>query len=146
MKQLTEKQITILTRKIPDWAVKAHPTKKFLSTIDPMAIIERLNVVFGLGRWNFKVEKIDRIEKEESSNKGDQVAIKGILKIPEYGIHIEQFGGNDNKDLGDAYKGSATDALTKIGSYIGIGQEIYKGKGNKDIPDVVLEALTENKG
>ena len=131
-----------MTRKVPDWAVKTHPTKTYLSTIDPMAIIERLNVVFGLGQWNFKVEYIDRTPKT-SEKTGDQVAVKGILDIPEYGIYLEQFGGNNNADLGDAYKGAATDALTKIASYMGIGQEIYKGKGNKDIDDVVLKALTE---
>lgn len=110
-----------------------------------MAIIERLNVVFGLGKWSFKVEKIDRVDNKEGSKKGDQVAVKGILDISDYGIYIEQFGGNDNQDLGDAYKGAATDALTKIASYLGIGQEIYKGNGNKDIDDVVLEALIEEK-
>jgi len=44
-------------------------------------------------------------------------------------IYIENFGGNDNADLGDAYKGACTDALTKIGSYLEIGMDVFKGKG-----------------
>jgi len=42
-------------------------------------------------------------------------------------ITRQTFGGNDNKDLGDAFKGACTDALTKAASQIGIGAEVYKG-------------------
>ena len=57
--------------------------------------------------------------------------------MPEYGIYFECYGGNDNGgensrnfDLGDAYKGATTDALTKIGSYLEIGIDVFKGLGN----------------
>ena len=41
-------------------------------------------------------------------------------------------GGINNKnfDLGDAYKGATTDALTKIGSYMGVAIDVYKGEQN----------------
>ena len=35
-----------------------------------------------------------------------------------------------NFDLGDAYKGATTDAITKIGSYLEIGIDVFKGNGN----------------
>jgi hypothetical protein len=57
------------------------------------------------------------------------------LEIPEYGICYESYGGNDNGgvksknyDLGDAYKGATTDAITKIGSYLEIGIDVFKGQ------------------
>ena len=57
---------------------------------------------------------------------------KVIFTVPVDGVHLEQFGGSTNDDEGDALKGSATDGLTKIASYLGIGAEIYKGNGNVD--------------
>jgi hypothetical protein len=33
--------------------------------------------------------------------------------------------------LGDAYKGAATDALTKIGSYLEIGIDVFKGLNDR---------------
>lgn len=116
-----------------------------MTVIDPMAVVERLNVVFGLGCWNTYVEKLSSKEWMQKTRNGERkvytTSVKVTLNIPEYDIHLEQFGGNTNDDEGDALKGSATDALTKIASYLGIGQEIYKGKGNIDIPDEVLKAL-----
>jgi hypothetical protein len=38
------------------------------------------------------------------------VVVRATLVIPKYEIAIEQFGGNDNPDRGDAYKGACTDA------------------------------------
>ena len=55
--------------------------------------------------------------------------VKCTFTVEKYDIHLEQFGGNNNKDVGDAYKGAATDALTKIGSYLGIGAHVWKGEG-----------------
>jgi hypothetical protein len=59
------------------------------------------------------------------------VVVKVRLTIPAYGIDYECYGGNDNADLGDAYKGATTDALTKIASWLGIGQEVFKGEVGK---------------
>ena len=39
--------------------------------------------------------------------------VRATLTIPKYSIAIEQFGGNDDPDRGDAYKGPCTDALSK---------------------------------
>lgn len=120
-KTLSADQVDALTAKLPDWAISPHPTKKFLSVINPMVIVDRLNEVFGFGGW---IPHYIEVEK------GDSPVVKCILLIPEYGIEIAQYGGNNNQDRGDAYKGAATDALTKCASYLGIGASIYKGQGN----------------
>lgn len=123
---MTKEIQSILDRKLPDWAVKPHPSKTYLSVINPMAVIDVLNEAFGVGQWQFKTEAINFV--------GKFAVVKGTLLVPEYNIHIEQFGGNDNVDVGDAYKGATTDALTKIASYLGIGASIYKGQGNVNAP------------
>jgi len=141
---LTDEQIVKLHNPLPNWAVKDHPTKKGMSAIHPMAIIERLNEVFGIGGWNFTTEFLSCIPAKQQVKdykglpKWDGVSykdrdifiatVKGRLEIED--CVIEQYGGNTNDDAGDTLKGSATDALTKIASYLGIGAEIYKGKGN----------------
>lgn len=135
-----EQMVKKLNEPLPTWAIKPHPAKPKLSVIHPMAVIDRLNEVFGVGVWQFKTEYISCEEQVQKTKSGDRnvwvSAVHGTLLIPIYDIHIEQFGGSTNDDKGDALKGGATDALTKIASYLGIGASIYKGQGNnaKDIP------------
>lgn len=125
-----------LNKKLPDWAIKDHPTKKNMSVIHPMAVIERLNDVFGVGGWQFTTEFISCDPFVQTTKNGERnmfmSAVKGKLAIPAENIIIEQYGGSSNDDRGDALKGGATDALTKIASYLNIGAEIYKGQGNVD--------------
>lgn len=120
-KQITETMKQALNRALPAEAIKPHPTKNYLSTINAIYVSERLNKVFGVGEWQTKVEYVN-----EKSNKTTMVVVKLTLDIPAYGIHYECFGGNDNADFGDAYKGATTDALTKIGSWLGIGAHVWK--------------------
>lgn len=131
---ISDEQKSKLSVKLPDWAVKPHPTKTNMSAIHPMAVIDRLNDVFGIGGWNFYTEFISCDSRfQETKNGGRTVydsAVKGALQIGD--LTIEQFGGSTNDDKGDALKGGGTDALTKIASYLGIGAEIYKGHGNVD--------------
>lgn len=122
-KILTADKQALLTRPLPAEAVTPHPTKTYLSSIKSIYITERLNEVFGVGAWRVETNKVDQ------SNK--MVVVKVRFTIPAYGIDYECYGGNDNADLGDAYKGATTDALTKIASWLGIGQEVFKGEAGK---------------
>jgi len=81
-------------------------------------VVERLNDVFGLNGWHVDNEVVET---------GRMVVVRATLSVPLYAIAIEQFGGNDNPDRGDAYKGACTDALSKCASYLGIGMDVYKG-------------------
>ena len=112
-----------LCQPLPAEAVTPHPTKTYLSSIKAIYVTERLNEVFGTGAWRVEVEKVDQNAK--------MIVVKVKFSIPEYGIEYECYGGNDNADLGDAYKGATTDALTKIGSWLGIGGEVFKGEVGK---------------
>lgn len=138
--KISEEDVKKLGAKLPDWAVKDHPTKSNMSAIHPMAVIDRLNEVFGVGGWSFLTEHISCEEgvqvtkkgtPQESTRKIYVSAVKGTLQIGD--ITIQQYGGSTNDDKGDALKGGGTDALTKIASYLGIGAEIYKGHGNVDV-------------
>lgn len=120
-----------LRKPLPEEAITQHPTKKYLSSIKPIYVTERLNDVFGIGKWTTKVEHIVTEKKENGSKMGSMVVVKMILEVPEFNIYYEQYGGNENSDLGDAYKGAATDALTKICSYLEIGIDVFKGKATK---------------
>jgi hypothetical protein len=139
MKQLNVNQLDKLHEKLPDWAVKKHPIKSNMSVIHPMAVIDRLNEVFVVGSWNFETDFLScdkEIQKTKSGERQVYVSsVKGRLIVAEYGIKLEQYGGSTNDDKGDTLKGGATDALTKIASYLGIGAEIYKGKGNINVCD-----------
>lgn len=131
MKTLTKEQIELLNQPLPQEALKQHPTKKFLSTINAIYVTERLNSVFGVGQWQTHVEVVDAkpTKPDRNNNVSIMVVTKTTFEVPEYGIHYECFGGNDNDDLGDAYKGSTTDAITKIGSFLGIGAHVWKNQG-----------------
>lgn len=126
LKQVTDKMRAQLCKELPSEAVTPHPTKKYLSSIKSIYVTERLNEVFGVGAWRVKTEVVDKDNK--------MVVCKVTLTIPDYGIEYECFGGNDNADLGDAYKGATTDALTKIASWMGIGGEVFRGEVSKAKP------------
>jgi hypothetical protein len=116
--QLPEGLNTKLKQPLPAEAVSPNPQKPGLSAIKVIYVVERLNDVFGLNGWHMDNEVVET---------GGMVVVRATLAIPKYGIAIEQFGGNDNPDRGDAYKGACTDALSKCASYLGIGMEVYKG-------------------
>ncbi len=129
-KKVTKEMREELRKPLPQEAIKPHPTKTYLSSIKAIYVTERLNDVFGIGSWKLKTDIIPNIE----INKG-MVVVKTTIEIPEYNIYIESFGGNDNGgegsknfDLGDAFKGATTDAITKICSYLEIGIDVFKGK------------------
>lgn len=122
--KLSHDQEAKLKSPLPSEAIKQHPSKTYLSTIRDIYVIERLNEVFGVGSWKLKVEHI--------TTQGKMVVVKVLFTIPEYNIEYECYGGNDNSDLGDAYKGATTDALTKICSWLGIANEVWKNKKNQE--------------
>ena len=116
--ELPEDVKTKLKEPLPGEAVSPNPQKPGLSVIKVIYVVERLNDVFGLNGWQVCNEIVET---------GKMVVVRATLSIPRYGIAVEQFGGNDNPDRGDAYKGACTDALSKCASYLGIGMDVYKG-------------------
>ena len=134
MEKVTKEMREALRMPLPVGAVTKHPTKTFLSSIKAIYVTERLNDVFGVGSWHLRVNHVTTTDKS-------MVVVKVEFSIPEYGIYFECYGGNDNGgensknfDLGDAYKGATTDALTKIGSYLEIGIDVFKGLNTAPAP------------
>lgn len=118
-----------LSKPLPPEAITQHPTKTYLSSIKAVYVTERFNTVFGIGKWTQKVRK-EHVDFETG-----MVVVHVTFEVPELNIYYESFGGNDNGgsgsknfDLGDAYKGATTDALTKIGSYLEVAIDVFKGK------------------
>jgi hypothetical protein len=122
--QLPGDFIQRLKAPLPPEAVSPNPDKPGLSSIKVIFVVERLNDVFGLNGWKVVNEVVES---------GQMVVVKATLSVPKYGIAVEQFGGNNNFDRGDAYKGACTDALSKCASYLGIGMDVYKGLHSDDL-------------
>lgn len=123
-----------LLEPLPNEALKQHPTRSYLTTINAIYVTERFNDVFGLDGWSFRTE----IVKDDGKWVVVQVFFTAkttmvVDEIESYDTVIERsaFGGNDNEDLGDRYKGAVTDALTKIGSMLGVGAHVWK---NQSVP------------
>lgn len=129
MNKITKEIRDQLRSPLPKDAITQHPTKTYLSTIKNIYITERLNDVFGLGNWATSYEII-------SVDKSGMVVVRAKLTLFDYGVTFESFGGNDNGgegsknfDLGDAYKGACSDAISKICAiHLEIGIDVYKGK------------------
>jgi hypothetical protein len=111
----------LLLAPLPPEALKQHPTRSYLTTINAIYVTERFNDVFGLDGWKFRTE----IVKDD----GKWVVVQVFFAAGD--IERSAFGGNDNEDVGDRYKGAVTDALTKIGSMLGVGTHVWK---NENVP------------
>jgi hypothetical protein len=119
-KTLSAEQHQMLLQPLPAEAITPHPTKNFLSSIKNVYVTERFNEVFGVGAWQIASEVVENTDK--------MVVVKTIFTVPTYNIRYECYGGNDNPDRGDAYKGAVSDAITKIGSWLGVGADVFKGQ------------------
>lgn len=113
---------------LPAEAISQHPTKPYLSTINAIYVVDRLNDVLGLGNWRVKNTIIEADQHNKMVLVKAEFTAKIVADGTESEIYIESFGGNDNQDRGDAYKGACTDALTKIASYLGVGSHVWKDK------------------
>ena len=146
MKEIEDALIKgILARPLPAWAIKAHPTKQGMSSINSIAVTDRLNEAFGLNGWTLDAS-IEQLDKQtgtyKNGNTYEKMMVVAKVRISfADGSYKETYGGNDNADLGDAYKGAVTDALTKIGSWLGIGTHVWKND-----PDGSKGATDSNSG
>src|SRR5690554_5839136 len=106
IKTITPEMEKAIREPLPNAAISQHPTKTYLSSIKGVYITERINKVFGIGSWKLQKEIIER-------GTNGMVVVDVSLRIPEYGVELCSYGGNDNGgennknfDLGDAYKGA----------------------------------------
>lgn len=119
----------------PTEAYSAIESKSFLTTLKAFYVTERLNDVFGMGRWSIETEVIERT--------ADYVLMQGEFHSLDYDVAVpKQFGGHNttgkNTEIADGYKSAFTDCQSKIASYFEIGADMFKGKihpGNKKKAD-----------
>jgi hypothetical protein len=137
MKQLSKEQLAALQAPIPAEAITTHPSKTYLSTIKAIYVIERLNEVFGPGEWRTTSKIVPMAGGEPyietTTSRGRSmytVLMDTIFEVPEYGIYYRVSASSTNDDIGDAAKGATTAGISKCASYLGIGMDVYKGRGS----------------
>jgi len=131
---------------------KSRGTNNQFTSIGAQYIIDRLNTVLGLGRWeltgNYELGKDEsgkvvyaiyygNLDVRIHTKDGDSTVISEI--------HIENVGYSEQKMvedkyakikgtmrpsrlIGDMLKSAKTDCLSKCSSYLGIGDDVFKGK------------------
>ena len=153
MKTLSQEQIALIKKPLPKEAVMPHPSKQNLSTIRAIYVTERFNDVFGIGKWTIKTDLIDNplalvksvVTTKAGRERTEYTALmKTIFEVADYGIYYECVASSVNDDIGDASKGAATDAITKIASYIGIGMDVFKGQHDKALSDYNSNLFTDD--
>lgn len=126
-KSISKEMRDALRADFPEEAYSAHPSKTFLTTLKAMFVTERLNDVFGIGRWT--------VHHEVVLTTNDYVLVSGTFESLDYDVHIPtQYGGHQttgkNTEIADGYKSAITDCISKIASYLEVGIRMFKGEIN----------------
>jgi hypothetical protein len=101
---------------------KVKMGKRQYDSIKAQYVVERLNEVLGISGWSLKGEF-------KATEKG--ILFFGTLEVKALSHEVQTVGFAPFRfDLGDAYKSAKTAALSKAASWIGVGNEVFKGKGN----------------
>lgn len=122
--KISEEMRNALKADFPDKAYKKHESKKYLTTLKAAYVMERMNDVFGVGRWDLTHEVI--------SSDNNYVLMSGRIVILDYDAVVPvQYGGHatsgTGKEKADGYKSAITDILSKSASYLEIGLDMFKG-------------------
>jgi len=116
--------INVITRPLPRDQVRSRPGpgKLTFDYIPAEFVIRLLNEAFNYS-WCSKILDAQRVENE--------VVVLLELMVKDFEgvlIYKQQYGAAAvNKDIGDAYKSAASDALKKCATLFGIGLELYDG-------------------
>lgn len=126
-----------LRKPFPDAAYSdASFGAKQLTSIKGIYIVERLNAVFGVGRWSLEWENMNTYDRQwiSTTSKGRErenfeVVIRGKLVLHDYPeFHgIPTMAGSDADSWTDACKGAVTALISKCSSFLEVGIDVYKG-------------------
>ncbi len=148
LRKITPEMREALRAEFPVNAYKQHPTKTYLGTLKPQFIVERLNDVFGIGRWSIETTIAERSENEVLM-KGTFIALDYDVTVPsQYGSHTTS---GKNVELADGFKSAMTDCLSKCASYLEIGNNLFKGNidfsnGKITLKEELSILTTKNSG
>lgn len=145
-KPVTQAMRNELRKGFPDAAYSFLAHKPEFTTLKAMYITERLNDVFGLGRWTIEFNIVEKT--------AENIVLQGEFISYDYDIHVpKQFGGHSlnrkGMELADAYKSAVTDCQSKIVSYLEIGIDMFKGliitpEQEKALQEKALQARKQN--
>ncbi len=115
-----------LTAAFPKEAMTTDKSRGFaLTSIKAQYVRERLNEVLGVEGWSTDTEVVDRTDK------GVAVKMTMTLHIEGRDVTRSAFGGAAVKPkgqtYGDLFKSAETDALSKVASNFGVGNDVFKG-------------------
>ncbi len=124
-----------LSKAIPSNMISKHPTKTFLSVIKAIAIVERMNDVFGTNGWNLEHNVVEMTTLKVKEGEVPYVVMKGRIYVREFDLYTPyQYGGHQLGGKGtepaDGYKSAVTDIQSKCSSYLEIGIQVFKGQPN----------------
>jgi len=140
---ITDKMRKALKEPFPKEAYGAVGSKTYLTSIKAMYIIERLNDVFGIGRWEVKT-KVVSLTPPTEKEKG-YVLMEGVFHSLDYDVVIsKQYGGHvttgKGTELADGFKSAVTDVTTKLASALEIAVEVFKGNVDAKGTNTIEEA------
>lgn len=132
----TDKILELMQYALPGGAYKTHPTRSYLTTIDPAYTRERLTRVFGLYGygWGLDWEPVNTLNFETQTKKGDTryhfAITKAIFwfKFGEDRVAFPVTGHSDNDNLGDAMKGARTVCVSDAAKQLMFQLHIYKNE------------------
>tara|TARA_R100000995_G_scaffold84922_1_gene65913 strand:+ start:27747 stop:28739 length:993 start_codon:yes stop_codon:yes gene_type:complete len=153
----------LLSQPIPPGMISTHPTKKYLSVIKAIAVVERMNDVFGIAGWDLEheivKETVNVIEQTQWDNAKRQkvvigkketpyILMKGRMYIKKFDLYTPyQYGGHETDGTGtepaDGFKSAATDIQSKCGSYLEIGIQVFKGQPTSNVANVSKQDTQE---
>jgi len=131
----------LLEAPFPREAMSKDSSRGFdLTSIKAQWVVDRLNNVFGIFGWDFKPsfeqsanhvlchgvltvrQTISTFQQETSDHPLSSATQETFLR------EVAQTGSHEiRKNIGDAYKSASTDCLGKAASWLGIGNDVFKG-------------------
>jgi len=123
--KISPEMYAALQAPFPAEAYSSIESKSYLTTLKAYYVTERLNQVFGPGRWTVEHRPADTVNKK-------MVMKIGRLVILDYDVEIpEVYGGHEIMDKSadevDANKSAVTDIISKSASFLGVGADMFKG-------------------
>ena len=118
---------TELSAEFPKEAMTADTSRGFaLTSIKAQYVRERLNEVMGVDGWE---SQTDVVHVDNDGNVAVKMAM--TLHFKDRSVTRSAFGGADRKKkgqtFGDVFKSAETDALSKVASNFGVGNDVFKG-------------------
>lgn len=120
-----------LTAPFPKEAMTVDSSRGFkLTSIKAQYVRERLNEVMGVDGWETESKVVNQ------DDTGVAVSLAMTLHFEGKAVTRTAFGGATKKGkgqtYGDLYKSAETDALCKVASNFGVGNDVFKGLVDPD--------------